>query len=56
MIPMNHRELNAKYASYDVKDCKEARKSLAYYKKRSHRLIRNSEKGEIKEAMEDRGE
>lgn len=53
MIPMNHRELNAKYATYDVKDCKESKSSLRYYKKRSHRLLRNNARDEIRAALQE---
>ena len=48
---MNYRELNAKYASYDVKDCQSARKSLRYYKDKAHKTMRRNEKHEIKEEL-----
>jgi hypothetical protein len=48
---MNHREIKAKYATYDVKDCKESKSSLRYYKKRSHRLMRNDARKEIDAAL-----
>jgi hypothetical protein len=44
---MNHRELEASYASYDVKDCQAARKSLRYYKNKAHKTMRRNERREI---------
>jgi len=48
---MNYRELAANYASYDVKDAQAARKSLRYYKNKSHKTMRRNEKHEIREEM-----
>jgi hypothetical protein len=49
---MNYRELDAKYATYDVKDCQAARKSLRYYKEKSHRTMRRNAKHEIKNELD----
>jgi hypothetical protein len=49
---MNHRELAAGYATYDVKDCQAARKSLRFYKEKSHRVMRREAKHEIQNELE----
>jgi hypothetical protein len=53
---MNYRELDAKYATYDVKDCQAARKSLRYYKNKAHKTMRRNERREIKKELDNSSE
>jgi hypothetical protein len=37
---MTHQEKSSGWRSYDAMDCKSARKSLRYYKKKAHKKLR----------------
>lgn len=44
---MKQELLQAGYASWDFKDCKQAGKSSRYYKNKAHRKLRRSGKKEL---------
>lgn len=50
---MTHHELASGYKSYDVIDCKTARKSLRWYKKKAHKKMRQERKKELNRYLTD---
>lgn len=46
-MDMTYQELASGYNSYDAMDCKSARKSLRYYKKKAHKKLRQIRKKDL---------
>jgi hypothetical protein len=46
---MTHQEKASGWRSYDAIDCKTARKSLRWYKKKAHKALRQELKKECEE-------